>query len=235
VGVLWLLRWCSARFQGWRLSDRRTWREGVLSLKHRRCNETKKYHSAQQSVHEKDWLPGNENPHARTSGDEERLTIAVIMLRKPQTFHEHLAAFLLSGVASARRTATPGNTCCPVHGSVRFKSYSTQEGRPLVKVPAIRRTQKPRLTERTQRCRDSHRFSFFTYNGLGFPWFFVHKGTTADGVRQSTAGRLKHNRSSFFPFVSGLTERVSRLRRLPSARAKVRSRNRAGARVYRTK
>ena len=31
-----------------------------------------------------------------------------------------------------------------------------------------------------------------------FPWFFVHKGTTANGERQSTAGRLKHNRSSFF-------------------------------------
>ena len=45
VGVLWLLRWCSARFRGWRLSDRRTWREGVPSLKHRRCNETKKISS----------------------------------------------------------------------------------------------------------------------------------------------------------------------------------------------
>ncbi len=30
-----------------------------------------------------------------------------------------------------------------------FKSYSTEEGRPSMKVPAIRRIQKPRLTERT--------------------------------------------------------------------------------------
>jgi hypothetical protein len=82
VRVLWLLRWCSARFRGWRLSDRRTWREGVLSLKHRRRNETKKYHPAQQSPHENNWLPGNENPHGRTSGDEERLTITTIILRK---------------------------------------------------------------------------------------------------------------------------------------------------------
>src|ERR1700685_4272087 len=86
VGVLWLLRSCSARFRGCRLSDHRTWREGVLSLKHRRCNETKKYHATQQSPHENDWLPGNENPHGRTSRDEERLIIATIILRKPQTF-----------------------------------------------------------------------------------------------------------------------------------------------------
>jgi hypothetical protein len=86
MGVLWLLRWCSARFRGWRLSDRRTWREGVLSFKHRRCNETKEYHRAQQSPHENDWLPGNENLHGRTSGDEERLTIAAIILRKTPDF-----------------------------------------------------------------------------------------------------------------------------------------------------
>jgi hypothetical protein len=53
------------------LRDRRTWREGVLSLKQGRCNETKEYHCAQQSPHENDWLPGNENLHGRTSGDEE--------------------------------------------------------------------------------------------------------------------------------------------------------------------
>ena len=84
VGVFRLLRWCNARFRGWRLSDRRTWREGVLSLKHRRCNETKKYHPAQQSPHENDWLPGNENVHGRTSEDEERLTLPVIILRNAQ-------------------------------------------------------------------------------------------------------------------------------------------------------
>src|SRR5207245_2587030 len=68
VGVLWLLRWCSARFRGCRLSDRRTWREGVFSSKDRRRSETKKYHPAQQSPHENDWPPGNENVHGRPPG-----------------------------------------------------------------------------------------------------------------------------------------------------------------------
>jgi hypothetical protein len=82
VGVLGLLPSLRrSSFQGCRLRDGRTWREGILSLKHRRCNETKEYHRAQQSPHENDWLPGNENPHGRTSGDEERLTITAIMLR----------------------------------------------------------------------------------------------------------------------------------------------------------
>src|ERR1039458_89522 len=67
------------------VGDGRTWREGVLSLQHRRCNETHQYHPTQQSPHEDDWLPGNENPHGRTSGDEERLTITTIILRNPQT------------------------------------------------------------------------------------------------------------------------------------------------------
>jgi predicted DNA-binding transcriptional regulator AlpA len=55
-------------------------------LKHRRCNETKKYHPAQQSPHKNEWLPGNENPHGRTSGDEVRLTITSIILRKTPDF-----------------------------------------------------------------------------------------------------------------------------------------------------
>ena len=81
MGVLRLPRLHNARLNGGGLGDDRTWREGVLSLKHRRCNETKEYHRAQQSPHENDWLPGNENPHGRTSGDEERLTIKAIILR----------------------------------------------------------------------------------------------------------------------------------------------------------
>ena len=86
VGVLRLLpRLRSTRFHGGGLRDGRTWREGVLSLKHRRCNETNQYHPTQQSPHENDWLPGNENLHGRTSGDEERLTITAIILRKTQT------------------------------------------------------------------------------------------------------------------------------------------------------
>jgi hypothetical protein len=48
VGVLWLLaRLRRTSFHFRRLHDGCPWREGVLSLKHRRRNETKKYHPAQ--------------------------------------------------------------------------------------------------------------------------------------------------------------------------------------------
>jgi hypothetical protein len=82
VGVLSLLlsRVCSTRIHGSRLSDNCTWRKRVLSLKHRRRNEAKKYHCAQQSPHDNHWLPRNENVHARTSGDEEELAITAIVL-----------------------------------------------------------------------------------------------------------------------------------------------------------
>jgi hypothetical protein len=86
VGVLRLPRLRNARFYGGRLCDGCTWREGVLSFKYRRCNETKEYHRAQQSPHENDWLPGNENVHARTSRDEERLAITAIILRTTPDF-----------------------------------------------------------------------------------------------------------------------------------------------------
>jgi hypothetical protein len=86
-GVLRLLpRLRSTRFRGRGLRNGRTWSEGVLPLKHRGCNETKEYHRAQQTPHENDWLPRNENPHGRTSGDEERLTITDIILRKSPDF-----------------------------------------------------------------------------------------------------------------------------------------------------
>jgi hypothetical protein len=81
VGVLRLPRLRTTRFHGGGLPDDRTWREGVPSLKHRRCNETKEYHRAQQSPDENDWLPWHEDIHG-TSGDEERLTITTIILRK---------------------------------------------------------------------------------------------------------------------------------------------------------
>ena len=69
VGVLRLLpRLRRSRFRGCGLRDGRTLREGVLSLKHRRCNETKEYHRAQQSPHENDWLPRNQNVHGRPPG-----------------------------------------------------------------------------------------------------------------------------------------------------------------------
>ena len=76
VGVLRLPRLCSTSFHGGGLRDDRTWREGILFLKQRRCNETNQYHPTQQSPHENDRLPGNEDVHSRTSGDEERLTIS---------------------------------------------------------------------------------------------------------------------------------------------------------------
>ena len=76
----------NTRFHRGGLRDGRTWREGVLSFKYRRCNETKEYHRAQQSPHENDWLPGNQNVHGRTSGDEKRLAITAIILRKTPDF-----------------------------------------------------------------------------------------------------------------------------------------------------
>ncbi len=85
VGVLRLPRPHNTRFHNGGLRDGHSRREGVLSLKQRRCNETNQYHPAQQSPHENDWLPGNENVHGRTSGDEERLTISGIILRNPQS------------------------------------------------------------------------------------------------------------------------------------------------------
>src|ERR1700686_5353343 len=52
VGVLRLLpRLSRTRFRSCGLRDGRTWREGVFALKHRRRNETNKYHPAQQSPH----------------------------------------------------------------------------------------------------------------------------------------------------------------------------------------
>jgi hypothetical protein len=86
VGVLRLLsRLRSTRFRRRGLPDGRTWRERVLSLKHRRCNETNQYHPTQQSPHENDRLPRNENVHGRTSGTK-RLTITAIILRKASDF-----------------------------------------------------------------------------------------------------------------------------------------------------
>ena len=92
VGVLRLPRLHNARFHGSGRRDGRAWRERVLSLKHRRCNETNQYHPAQQSPHENDWLPGNENVHRRPPGRKSADTtwhyyIAIIQRR----FREYLA------------------------------------------------------------------------------------------------------------------------------------------------
>jgi hypothetical protein len=91
VGVLRLPRLRNARFHGGGLRDDRTWREGVLSLKQGRCNETNQYHPTQQSPHENDWLPGNENPHGRTSGDESGSRITAIVPRKPSQIFVNIA------------------------------------------------------------------------------------------------------------------------------------------------
>ncbi len=68
VSVLRLPRLSNTRFHGAGLHDGRTWREGILSLKHRRCNETNQNHPTQQSPYENDRLPGNENVHRRPPG-----------------------------------------------------------------------------------------------------------------------------------------------------------------------
>jgi hypothetical protein len=75
----------------------RTRRERIFSLKQRRCNETNQYHPTQQSPHENDWLPRNENLHGRTSGDEARLTISVIILRNPYTFSVNIVPHVIVG------------------------------------------------------------------------------------------------------------------------------------------
>ena len=141
MGVLWLLCWCSARFRGWRLSDRRTWSKGVLSLKHRRCNETKKYHPAQQSPHENDWLPGNENSHGRTSEDEQRLTIAVIILRKiNRVFTNILPAFLLSGCPVNRvalEVSIDSNDASRISAPLRTKLAQSNKVEPRAKIANV--------------------------------------------------------------------------------------------------
>ena len=81
---------------------RRTRREGILSFTQGRRNETKKDHRTQQSPYENDWLPRNENPHGRTSGDEERLTITAIILRNKRTPFLSLRLFFLVLCASSR-------------------------------------------------------------------------------------------------------------------------------------
>jgi hypothetical protein len=87
LGVLRLLpRLRNTRFRGCGLRDGRTWREGVLSFKQRRCNETDKYHRAQQSPHENDWLPGNENVHRRPPQTKSGLRLQILYCEFPRTF-----------------------------------------------------------------------------------------------------------------------------------------------------
>ena len=85
VGVLRLPRLRTTRFHGRGLPDDRTWREGVLSLKHRRCNETNQYHPAQQSPHENDWLPWSQNVHGRPPGTKSGLRLPLFYREKTHT------------------------------------------------------------------------------------------------------------------------------------------------------
>jgi hypothetical protein len=98
VGVLRLPRLRTTRFHGGGLPDDRTWREGVLSLKHRRCNETNQYHPTQQSPHENDWLPGNENVHRRPPGTKSgsRFT-AIVLPKSSKLFRENQMFIVIVG------------------------------------------------------------------------------------------------------------------------------------------
>ena len=86
----------NTRFRG-RLRDVRTWREGVLSLTHRRCNETNQYHPAQQSPHENDWLPGNENVHRIPPGTKSGSRFTAIVLPKTSNLFRENQMFIVIG------------------------------------------------------------------------------------------------------------------------------------------
>jgi hypothetical protein len=104
VGVLRLPRLRNTRFHGGGLPDDRTWREGVLSLKHRRSNETNQYHSSQQSPNENDWLPGNENVHRRPPGTKSGSRLPILYCEKPRLFGDILPELLRSRDASAKNS-----------------------------------------------------------------------------------------------------------------------------------
>ena len=102
VGVFRLLsRLRRSSFHGCGLRDGRTWREGVLSLKHRRCNETKEYHRAQQSPHEHDWLPGNQNVHGRPPGTKSGSRLPLLYCEKTRRPFSSLSFFFLVVLASS--------------------------------------------------------------------------------------------------------------------------------------
>ena len=127
LGVLRLFpRLRNTRFHRRGLCDGRTWREGVLSFKYRRCNETKEYHRAQQSPHENDWLPRNQNVHGRTSGDEERRAITAIVLRKASgSSRTYFPEFLRSGVANAENRNAGEDELHRTHRNVSRPSLAT--------------------------------------------------------------------------------------------------------------
>jgi hypothetical protein len=103
VGVLRLPRLRNTRFHGRGLRDGRTWSERILSLKQRRCNETNQDHPTQQSPHQNDWLPGNENVHRRPPGTKSGSRLSLLYCEKPQTsIREHRAHVIVGEVAFLR-------------------------------------------------------------------------------------------------------------------------------------
>jgi hypothetical protein len=85
VGVLRLPRLRNTCFYEGGLRDRGTWCEGVLSFKQRRYNKTNQYHPTQQSPHENDWLPGNEDQHGTPPGTKSGVRFTAIVLPRVHT------------------------------------------------------------------------------------------------------------------------------------------------------
>lgn len=129
MGVLSLLLpgMCSTRVHHSRPSDNCTWCERVPSLKHRRRNETKEYHCTQQSPHDNDWFPGNENQHGRTSETKGGSPLTLIVLRKrPSMFRSILPEFVTLMRRSAGTSMEPdcatSPSCHETSGKTRTKT-----------------------------------------------------------------------------------------------------------------
>jgi hypothetical protein len=103
VGLLRSLsRLRGGRFRRYGLRDGRPWRKGVLSLKHRRRNETKEYHRAYQSPHENDWLPRNENAHGTPPGTKSAVCdVTLLYCEAPKLISQKSLLFVMSETLSA--------------------------------------------------------------------------------------------------------------------------------------
>ena len=103
VRVLRLLpRLRSTSFDVSGLLDGRTWREGVLSLEHRRCNENNQYHPTQQSPYENDRLPGNENVHGRPPGTKSGPRLPLLYCENPRHLSRNIVLVVTTMGFSAR-------------------------------------------------------------------------------------------------------------------------------------
>ena len=98
VGVLTLLpRLRRTRFRGCGLRDGRTWREGVLSLKHRRCNETNRI-SSRSAIPTRERLASRERESAwqNLRGRRAAHDYGYYTAKKPDALSHRLAFFFLS-------------------------------------------------------------------------------------------------------------------------------------------